>query len=326
MKQQVRCSEAEMKALADVVPVKVLRNDKLLAEYVKEKHLSNMELAQILTYTAIRFPEFRQIDIAPDKDITFGELFDYYDRARLNFIIIHRVNFLVHQSMIAVYDLLEKEKRLRFGVKRYSKEAEKTWNSYESSHRKTMAQDAWFALQDHFVVAEDMLSPRIEKVYTTLRDHMIGMGWRDVEVKGRIELAFLFYKCARHSYNAYFKEFQDACGVDFVKCFASADMTALAKSFVRMVEALGIKVETDKYGYYDIANININKSPRITWAWDDFMEDLRNDDLMDESALKAISYNPTVEEEYRKTLEEDSQKELDNSLEKLGEKFKVTRK
>lgn len=325
MKQKVQCDEAEMKALADVVPVKVLLDTKKLATYAMENKLNVMQVAQIITYTTFRFPEFRILDIDESKDLTFGELFEYYERARLNFIIIHRVNFLVHQSMITVYDLLEKENRLRFGVKRYSKEAEKTWNSYESSHRKTMAQDAWFALQDHFVVAEDMLSPRIEKVYTTLRDHMIGMGWRDVEVKGRIELAFLFYKCARHSYNAYFKEFQDACGVDFVKCFASADMTALAKSFVRMVEALGIKVETDKYGYYDIANININKSPRITWAWDDFMEDLRNDDLMDESALKAISYNPTVEAEYRKTLEEDSQKELDNSLEKLGEKFKVTK-
>lgn len=178
MKQQVRCNEAEMKALADVVPVKVLRNDKLLAEYVKEKHLSNIELAQILTYTAIRFPEFRQIDIAPDKDITFGELFDYYERARLNFIIIRRVNFLVHQSMINVYDLLEKENRLRFGVKKHSKDAEKVWNAYDKALRNQMDNDAWCALQDHFVVMESMLESRIEKIYTTIRDHMIQGGYK----------------------------------------------------------------------------------------------------------------------------------------------------
>jgi hypothetical protein len=84
-------------------------------------------------------------------------------------------------------------------------------------------------------------------------------------------------------------------------------------------------VQTDKYGYPEIADMNLDNSTRFGWAWDDFMEDLRDDELMDKSALKAISFNPTVEAEYRKTLEEDNQKELDDSLEKLGEKFKVTK-
>ncbi|MBR1526249.1 MAG: hypothetical protein IJ640_06270 [Prevotella sp.] len=325
MKQQVRCSEEEMKALSDVVPVRVLRDNKLLTSYVKEHNLSNMELAQILTYTALRFPAFRLIDIAPDKDITFGELYEYYERARLNFIIIHRVNFLVHQAMIAVYDLLEKDKRLRFGVKKHSKDAEKAWKAYEEPRRKELAPNTWFALQDHFVVMEDMLSPRIEKVYATLRDHMIQGGVQDIEVKGRIELAFLMVKCARHSFKGFMKEFKDASGADFTKCFEAYDMTTMAKSFVRMVEALGIKVETDKFGLYDIAGIGIDKSLRVTWAWDDFIKDVRNEELMDEAATKAFKYNPTVEEEYRKTLEADQQKELEKGLEKLGEKFKVTK-
>lgn len=325
MKQKVRCNEAEMKAIADVVPVKVLRNDKLFAEYVKEKHLSNMELAQILTYTAIRFPEFRQIDIATDKDITFGELFDYYERARLNFIVIRRVNFLVHQSMINVYDLLEKENRLRFAVKKHSKDAEKVWDAYDKALRKQMENDAWCALQDHFVVMESMLESRIEKIYTTIRDHMIQVGVQDIEVKGRIELALLMVKCARHSFVGFFKEFKDACGADFSKCFELADMTLMTKSFIRMVEALGIKVEIDKFGLFGIAGMNTSKSPRITWAWDDFIDALRNDDLMDEAALKAIGYNPTVEEEYRKALAEEAQKELEIGIDKLSEKFKVTK-
>ena len=325
MKQKVKVDEAEMKALSDVIPVNVLLDTKKLATYAMEHKLTPMEIAQIITYTTLRFPEHRIIDIAGDNGITFGELYEYYERARVNFIIIHRVNFLVHQSMINVYDLLEKEKRLRFGAKKHSKDAEKTWKTYEDTHRKQMPQDAWYALQDHFVVTEDMLSDRIEKVYTTLRDHMIQMGWRDVELKGRIELAFLVSKCARHSMNAYLKEFLDACGADFGKCFAYADISAMTKSFVRMTEALGIKVQTDKYGYPEIADMNLDKSTRFGWAWDDFMEDLRDDELMDKSALKAISFNPTVEAEYQKALEEDNQKELDDSLEKLGEKFKVTK-
>lgn len=325
MKQKVRCNEAEMKALAAVVPMKVLRSDKLLAEYAKEKHLSNMELAQILTYTAIRFPEFRQIDIDKDNQLSFGELFEFYERARLNFIVIRRVNFLVHQSMINVYDLLEKENRLRFGVKKHSKDAEKVWCAYDKALRKQMENDTWCALQDHFVVMESMLESRIEKIYTAIRDHMIQVGVQDIEVKGRIELALLMVKCARHSFVGFFKEFKDACGADFSKCFELADMTLMTKSFIRMVEALGIKVEQDKYGLFGIAGINASKSPRITWAWDDFIDALRNDELMDEAALKAIGYNPTVEEEYHRVLEEENQKELVAGIEKLSEKFRVTR-
>lgn len=325
MKQTVQCDEAELKALSDVVPVKVLRDNKLFATYAMEHELTPIQVAQIITYTTIRFPEHRIIDIDENNEITFGELFDFYERARLNFIIIRRVNFLVHQSMINVYDLLEKEKRMRFGVKKHSKDAEKIWDAYDKALRKQMDNDAWCALQDHFVVMESMLDGRIEKVYATIRDHMIQLGMRDIEVKGRIELALLMVKCARHSFVGFFKEFKDACGADFSKCFQLADMTLMTKSFVRMIQALGIKVEEDKFGLFGILGVNASKSQRITWAWDDFIEDLRNDELMDEAALKAIGYNPTVEEEYKKALEEENQKEVDAGLEKLGEKFKVTK-
>lgn len=325
MKQTVQCDEAELKALSDVVPVKVLRDNKLFATYAMEHELTPIQVAQIITYTTIRFPEHRIIDIDENNEITFGELFDFYERARLNFIIIRRVNFLVHQSMINVYDLLEKEKRMRFGVKKHSKDAEKIWDAYDKALRKQMDNDAWCALQDHFVVMESMLESRIEKVYTTIRDHMIQLGMRDIEVKGRIEMALLMVKCARHSFVGFFKEFKDACGADFSKCFQLADMTLMTKSFVRMIQALGIKVDEDKFGLFGILGVNASKSQRITWAWDDFIEDLRNDELMDEAALKAIGYNPTVEEEYKKALEEENQKEVDAGLEKLGEKFKVTK-
>lgn len=326
MKQQVRCNEAEMKALADVVPVKVLRDNKKMATYAMEHKLTPVQVAQIITYTTLRFPEHRILDIDQSSELTFGELFEFYERARLNFIIIRRVNFLVHQSMINVYDLLEKENRLRFAVKKHSKDAEKVWDAYDKALRKQMENDAWCALQDHFVVMESMLESRIEKIYTTIRDHMIQGGVQDIEVKGRIELALLMVKCARHSFVGFFKEFKDACGADFSKCFELADMTLMTKSFIRMVEALGIKVEPDKFGLFGIVGVNASKSPRITWAWDDFIDALRNDDLMDEAALKAIGYNPTVEEEYRRVLEEDTKKELEAGIEKLSEKFKVTRK
>lgn len=325
MKQKVKVDEAEMKALSDVIPVNVLLDTKKLTAYAKEHNLTPIQVAQIVTYTTIRFPELRIIDIDEGNQLTFGELFEFYERARLNFIVVRRVNFLVHQSMIDVYDLLEKENRLRFGVKKHSKDAEKVWNTYDKALRKQLNNDTWCALQDHFVVVEGMLESRIEKIYTTIRDHLIQGGVQDIEVKGRIELVLLMMKCARHSFVGFFQEFKDACGADFSKCFELADMALMTKSFIRMVEALGIKVEQDKFGLFDLVDVNISKGLRISWAWDDFIAVLRNDELMNEAALTAIGYNPTVEEEYHKVLEEENQKALDEGLDKLSEKFKVTK-
>ena len=46
MKQKVQCDEAEMKALADVVPVKVLRDNKKMATYAMENKLNVMQVAR----------------------------------------------------------------------------------------------------------------------------------------------------------------------------------------------------------------------------------------------------------------------------------------
>lgn len=322
---QVRLNEDELSELANAIPVNAIRDNRKLADYVKEHGLSNMQLAGALTYIGLKLPQLRMIDVAKDSEITFGQLYEYFERAETNFIILHRVNFLVHQSMIAVYDLLEKENRLRFAVKKHSKDAERAWKEYEEPRRKKTEQTAWFTMQDHFVIMEDMLSEHVEKVYATIRDHMIQIGWRDIEVKGRIELAFLMVKCARHSFRAFFKEFEDASGADFSKCFKYADMDVMVKSFARMTEALGIKVETDRFGFYDIAGLHADKCHRVAWAWDDFIKALRDEDLMDESAKQAMEYNPKIKEVYQNAVEESERKEFEESVEKMGEKFKVTK-
>lgn len=326
MRQEIKCNEEEMKAMAEATPAKYFCDNKKMAWYAKSKNLSNMDVAQIIAYSYIRFPEIRLLKIKSDNYIKFGELYHYFKESKVSFIIIHRVNFLVHQAMDAVYDLLEREKRLRFATKKHVRECEKIWNAQNEAYKNTMNIDSWFAIQDHFIFMEEMLELRIDKLYTAIRDHMIKLGWRDVELKGRIEYVLLLIKCSRHTFRAFFKEFENACGVDFSECFQMYTMDNLEKRFIMIVESLGIKVGRDSHGFYELSGLNVLSSTRITWAWDDFINSMRDDDLMDESALRAISLNPTIEEDYRKTIQEENEKDLSSSIEKLGEKFKVTRK
>lgn len=321
----VKWSEEELLEIVRAVPLSVLKDNSKMQSWYKEKGYNKEELAAILTVVATSVPDFKKISIKPDTEQTFGELYDFYERAQVQFIIIHRCNFLLHELMIEVYDLLEKEKRLRFTVKKNSQKAECIWDGYEKPRQKNTPKEAWFTLQDHLRITKDILQPRLDKVYETIRDYMIRLGWRDIEVKARVELVFLLGKVARHSFNAFFKEFEDASGADFSKCFESSDLQQMVKYFAMMAESLGIKTEADKFGLPDIKGFDCDANVRVKWAWSDFIKDLQDNDLMDESALRAIELNPKTKADYERLLEEDAQKQLDDGLDKLSEKFKVTK-
>lgn len=323
--QQIRWSEEELLEIVRAVPLSVLKDNSKMESWYKDNGYNKVELAAILTKVATSMPDFRLISVKPDTELTFGELRDFYERAQVQFIIIHRCNFLLHELMIEVYDLLEKEKRLRFMVKKNSQKAECIWDGYEKPRQKNTPKGAWFTLQDHLRITKDILQPRLDKVYETIRDYMIRLGWRDIEVKARIEVAFLLGKVARHSFRAFFKEFKDASGADFSKCFESSDLQQMVKYFAMMAESLGIKTEADKFGLPDIKGFDCDANVRVKWAWSDFIKDLQDNDLMDESALRAIELNPKTKADYERQLAEDAQKQLDDGLDKLREKFKVTK-
>ena len=321
----VKWSEEELLEIVRAIPLSVLKDNSKMESWYKDNGYNEVELAAILTMVATSMPDFRLISVKPDTELTFGELRDFYERAQVQFIIIHRCNFLLHELMIEVYDLLEKEKRLRFMVKKNSQKAECIWDGYEKPRQKNTPKGAWFTLQDHLRITKDILQPRLDKVYETIRDYMIRLGWRDIEVKARIEVAFLLGKVARHSFRAFFKEFKDASGADFSKCFESSDLQQMVKCFAMMAESLGFKTETDKFGLPDIKGFDCDANVRVKWAWSDFIKDLQDNDLMDESALRAIELNPKTKADYERQLAEDAQKQLDDGLDKLSEKFKVTK-
>lgn len=323
--QQIRWSEEELHEIVRAVPLSVLKDNSKMESWYKDNGYNKVELAAILTMVGTSMPDFRLISVKPDTELTFGELRDFYERAQVQFIVIHRVNYLLHYLMIEVYDLLGKEKRLKFMVNKYKKKAEEVWDGYESPRFKSMTIEAWSTFHDHMRITKDILQPKLDKVYEAIRDYMIRLGWRDIEVKARIEVAFLLGKVARHSFNAFFKEFEDASGADFSKCFESSDLQQMVKCFAMMAESLGIKTEKDKSGLPDIQRFDVDASIRVKWAWNKFIKALQDDGLMDESALRAINLNPKTKADYERLLEEDAQNQLDEGIDKLSKKFKVTK-
>ena len=315
----------ELAELMMATKVRTLVDINLRKEFQKEHDLLDLELMAMMASSAAYVPNMAYITIKKDSDITFKELHDAMERVQVNFIIVRRVNYILHQAMITVYDYLEKYNKLRFTVKKHYLSAEGEWTKYDEARRKVIEKTAWYTLQDHLRITNDFLQPRIEALYAAVRDHMIRLGWRDVELKGRIEVVFLLFKMARSTYLAYFKDFYDETGADFSKLYQGDAMDGMTKWFVQMVNVLGVKTFKSDGGYYDILGYEGKNNQRVEWAWDDFINDVRDDDLMDEAAKKAIELNPEAQKEYSQVLEESEKEQLDKEVDKLSDKFKVTK-
>ena len=318
----------ELQEMVKTIPVTTIKDEKKLKAYYKEKGLTKEDLAALLTLVITSMPDFRLIALSKTKDcaLTIEECREWHEKTQVQFIIIHRCNYLLHKLMIEVYNILYKEKRLKFMVKKNSQKAEDLWERYEKPRYQSKSEDAWQTFHDHMRITKEILQPRLDKVYEAIRDYMISLGWRDVELKARIESVFLLTKVAHHSFNAFFREFEEACGADFSKCFSGFRMDGIVKFFTMMVESLGFKIDKDKFGLPDLKGFVCDANIRVKWAWEDFIKDLQDNDLMDESALRAIELNPKTKEDYERQLAEDAQMQLDNGLDKLSEKYKVTKK
>ena len=325
-------NDEELMTIAAQMPVVAMKNHKLFVQFLDKHNLSLLDGATLLLWAVGMHDFVLKIDAEPS--VTFDEMWRaYHDKVQVHFIIIHRVNHMLHECMIEVYDLLEREKRLKMAVKMCSKKAEDCWYGYYRPRQQKTEKTAWYTLQDHLRIAYDSVQPRLEKVYETLRDYMIRLGWRDVEVKARCCTALLMGKVVGASFRQFFKDFKKETHVDYSRCFVNDNLQPMVRNFAEMCKHLGMKIRTDKHGFYELDDFNPEDNQRFKWAWEDFMVALRDDDLMDESARHAIELNPKVNEDYKAALEEErmkfdeeERKKMEQETARLSEKYKVIRK
>lgn len=293
--------------------------DKYLLENVVEqlRHVDNM-----------------LITVSIEKEVadvmTFGQLKNHYDTARTNYIVVHRVNYIAMDSIIMLQDLLGK--RYRFTVKQFGEKCVAEYNKYMAVIRSGTEYSAYCVLQDHLRLTNEALQPKLEAVFIAIRDRMIGLGdnirnhhaIKDIEILARTQICLYMLRIMKYSRTSFFREFDEQTGADFTKCFAYANLQKIEEYFLEMIRLLGIKtVKTDK-GDYDLMGFG-SESVRVTWAWDEMMKFLRDDEMMDATAKQAIDLNPTVAENYRKEIESVENREMEENFEKLQEKFKVNK-
>lgn len=320
-------TEEEITELGKHIPFNTLKDPARFAKWARENQVARNDAYSILMWSNSIRDFLSGVDV--EGDVAYDDVHQAYELAQTNSIILHRVNYLLHEQMLQVYDMLEGDKRFKFMVKKNCKLAEECWTKYERPRQKNMEYSAWCLFMDNMRVVADTLQPRLQRVYETARDRMIFLGLKDIELRSRIVVVLTVGKVQHHSFLHFFKDFKRDTHCDFQRLFVKDDLTPMTRYFADMTKALGIAVCNDQHGMPSLADFDIDQSVRAGWAWADFMRDLRDVDLMDDAARHAIDLNPKAQQEYHEVLRQEDEKreqqERTEMTERLGEKFKVRR-
>lgn len=319
----------EVELLGKHIPFRILKDPTQFVPWAHANQVSLRDGYSLLEWAGLMKDFLAGVD--PVGDVTYDEVYQAAELAQTQSILLHRINKVLHEQILMVYDLLENERkpRLRFMAKKHYLRAEQLWEAYERPRQKAVERTAWSTLQDHLRLAADVLQPRLQRVYEAARDRMIYLGIKDIELRSRIVVALTVGKVQHLSFQHFFDDFKRDLHCDLRRLYVDDDLTAMTRSFADMVQALGISVTKDKYGLPSLADFDIDNSVRTGWAWKSFMQDLRDTDLMDETAKHAIDLNPKVQQDYYAVLQKEQERlqqaEQAEMACKLAERFKVTK-
>jgi hypothetical protein len=270
---------------------------------------------------------------ADGKKLSVKEFHTLQRRVGNEFIHIHRLNYMVYNTLLMIHDWLEDSGLMRNNTKRWWKMIERTWTDYQTLHKKTIDQATWVTVQDHMAFACYEVDPLVPQLEVAIRDYliqhrteMLAVGQKDdITLLTRIQVGLMFCAALSNSRRHFFNQFVQQFGVDFRFDFVYADITGVAKNFVCMCGQMGVKFAKDKDGDMVLMGIDFDKSLRVQQAWDAIVDVVTNEELMDEAALKAINLNPVTKAGYEREIAKADADELQEALGTLSTKFKVSK-
>ena len=243
-----------------------------------------------------------------DEAEKFGE------QVRVQFIMMHRLNFYMYDTVQRVFDEMDKRKLCRHRAKQYYNQLAKIWGGYSDKIKSGTDKAVWYMMMDNFRLATDAVRPYIDAVVNTTRDYLIRLGIRDSLWIAEAEATRLLLIVVTKSFDKYFEDWKKESGIDFTVDFMYADMHEYQIIYNQFRSALKLDVDVD-----------IFKNNRCSSAWDAMMEVIRDDDLMDKVAEKAIHLNPTIEAKYRQELETIEEQRKQEMFSDLADKYKVSK-
>lgn len=250
-----------------------------------------------------------------------------------DFIQIHRLNYVTYNVVQEIADELSDKGLMKFAAKKYWRLAESTYNEYLTAHKSKIDRASWSTVQDHGRLVYNTIEPHIESLSNAVRDYLIqkrqqitACGQKDdISMLTEIYVALMFCAALRNTRTNFIANIYRQRGIDF-SCDASyADIDGVCRNFVWMMQNFGFKFVKDKEGDSVPAGVDISQSVRVESEWNKIVDIVTDEELMDKTALDAISMNPEVKASYDARMEKIERKELEDALLALDGKFNVKR-
>lgn len=322
-------SEEELLNLPYQTPVRAMKDAALLADYATKQRWSANDTYVVLKAAGLLRTRLAALDIDDTCTMTYGEACELAKQIEVLSVTLHRPNAVMHDLMLRVADMLDDRGRLRFAVKKEHLRSEEAWTAYTQDYSNRFADlTSWYTLQDHLRIYSDAMVAASEHVYEALRNRLIALQWREVELSARIELALRMSRVCQVTYIQFFDDIRREKGIDFRRMFGSFNMQPVTDHFRAMCSQAGFPTAMDATGTPHLKGFEGDESPRVLWAWKKFMADLRDDEKQDQTAQQAIDLNPELAEECQRRIEaeqeEQKQREMEEGFKQLEEKYKVT--
>lgn len=264
--------------------------------------------------------------------LTLRDFYQLNGKFGEEFIHIHRLNYMMYNVILRLFDYMEEKKLLNSNVKRYWKKIDKAVKDYYTIYKSLLDEETWCAVDDHMRLAFNKVEPLLEPLEKSIRDYLIQKRPQMLEVRQRDDItlltklqgALMFCAATRNSREDYFRRCIEKWGVDFSFDYTYTDLQSVIRNLVWMMEQLGVRFEKDKDNDYVIKGVDFNNSLRVNFAWDTIVNVVTDENIMDATALAAINMNPKVKADYEAIIAKEEEKELSQAIGDLSSKFKVS--
>lgn len=264
--------------------------------------------------------------------LTLRTLYDVDQKFGEDSINLHRTNYMTYMVLDMVYNWMIDKKLFKGNAKKYWKKIYNTFKNYQTEHKSRIDQSSFMTVIDHERLAFNYVEPMIEPLEVAIRDYliqhrdtMVSNGQKDdITLLVKAQLGIMFCAALNNTRDDFLTRFEKAFGVDFSIEHSWSDISEIGRNFIWMMEQVGVKFVKDKDGDMVLMGVNVDSSCRVKSAWNNIVSVITDEELMDETALKAINLNPETKKDYERIVAQAEDQMLSQAIGNLGSKFKVS--
>lgn len=227
-----------------------------------------------------------------------GLTYKCYDDSISRFNLFHILNHIMYSYSLRAIDEMEEAGLLRFAIKHYWNECEKTFKKYDGKMKTHMQYDAWCLMQDYIIAAEKSIDAKLTTLEICLKNYMDKLGCENTDILAKLAVAIRLGEIINEWFRIYFQTYKELCGIDFSSDFKYAKMDTFLFNMLRIFDGSSKNNPMVDFG----------KDSDCVKATHVLQKELAEDKFLDDAAVVALSLSEKYKPMYEKMKKESEKK------------------